>query len=173
MKGYVVAASAALLLCAGTSAFARQPRNDPAAYHDRPAKDAAASLLERARAQAGDGSWELIAVGRVFYLSGDKAAGQRIFDALLGGDHEDSDVYRIGRVYAEAGEWSKAKPLFDGYVQRNPKDKTEIATIGAYYLLNGDRATAEQLFDRSFAIEPEVWATIAAAGAYLKVRPQE
>jgi len=173
MKGHIAAATAALLLCAAASAFARQPRNDPATYRDKPASEAAANLLERARAQADGGSWELIAVGRVFYLSGDRTAGQRIFDAILGGDHEESDVYRIARVYAEAGEWAKAKPLFDGYVQRNPKDKTEIATIGAYYLLNGDRATAEQLFDRSFAIEPEVWATVAAAGAYLKVRPQE
>jgi tetratricopeptide (TPR) repeat protein len=173
MKGHIAAAAAALLLCASTSALARQPRNDPATYHDRPAQEAAANLLERARVQADGGSWELIAVGRVFYLSGDKTAGQRIFDTLLRGDHEQSDVFRIARVYAEAGEWAKARPLFDEYVKRNPKDKTEIATVGAYYLLNGDRAAAEALFDRSFAIEPELWATVAAAGAYLKVPPQE
>ena len=115
----------------------------------------------------------LIAVGRVYYLSGHKAQGQQVFDAILGGDHEDSDVYRIARVYAEAGEWENAKPLFDGYVQRNPRDKTEIATVGAYYLLNGDRAGAERLFDQSFAVKPELWATVAAAGAYAGVAPQE
>jgi tetratricopeptide (TPR) repeat protein len=82
-------------------------------------------------------------------------------------------VFRIARVYQEAGEWAKAKPLFDGYAARNPKDRTEIAEIGAYHLLQGDRAAAEKLFDRSFANKPELWATVAAAGAYLGVAPQE
>jgi tetratricopeptide (TPR) repeat protein len=173
MKGHIAAATAALLLCAAASAFARQPRNDPATYRDKPASEAAANLLERARAQADGGSWELIAVGRVFYLSGDRTAGQRIFDAILGGDHEESDVYRIARVYAEAGEWAKAKPLFDRYLAANPDDEKGLAEVGAFYLLNGDRETAESLFDRSFSITPEVWATIAAAGAYLGVAPQE
>jgi tetratricopeptide (TPR) repeat protein len=101
------------------------------------------------------------------------AQGQAIFDALLAGKHEDSDVLRIARVYREAGDWARAKPLFDAYVARNPKDKTEIAEVGAYYLLQGDRAGAEALFDRSFAVKPELWATVAAAGAYLGVAPQQ
>ena len=169
-----LALAATILFVAGIGVgVAARKLTDPASYHGVDAKDAARNLLEVARVQADGGSWELIAVGRVAYLSGDKAQGQAVFDALLYGDHEDSDVYRIGRVYAEAGEWAKAKPLFDGYVQRNPRDKTEIATIGAYYLLNGDRATAEQLFDQAFALKPELWATVAAAGAYAGVPPQE
>jgi tetratricopeptide (TPR) repeat protein len=168
------AAIAATLFVTGLGVgLAAQKHNDPAAYHDRPAPDAAAALLDMARVQAGDGSWERIAIGRVQYLGGDKAGGQAVFDAILGGDHEDSDVFRIARVYREAGDWAKAKPLFDGYVARNPKDKAEIAEVGAYYLLQGDRAGAEKLFDRSFAVKPELWATVAAAGAYLGVAPQE
>lgn len=95
-----------------------------------------------------------------------------MFDAVLSGKHEPSDEFRVARVYREAGEWARAKPMFDSYIARNPKDEKEIAEVGAYYLLAGDRDTAENLFDKSFAITPELWATIPAAGAYLGVAPQ-
>lgn len=173
MKTWIAAAAACTLFAAGLGAGVAAQKNNPASYHGKAPEDAARALVEVARMQAGNGSWEQIAVGRVLYLGGQRAQGQAIFDALLTGDHEDSDIYRIGRVYAEAGEWAKARPLFDGYVQRHPKDRTEIATIGAYYLLNGDRATAEKLFDQSFMQKAELWATVAAAGAYLGVKPQE
>ena len=173
MKIRTAAIAAGCLFVAGIGVGMAARPDFNSAYVGKPAPEASRALADIARRMADDDSWELIAVGRVAYLSGDKAQGQAVFDALLYGDHEDSDVYRIGRVYAEAGEWAKAKPLFDGYVQRNPKDKTEIATIGAYYLLNGDRATAEQLFDQAFALKPELWATVAAAGAYAGVPPQE
>jgi len=169
-----VALSAAFLASAAFDAgAAKQPRIEADAYQGRTEQDAAKVLLEHALAQAGKGSWERIAVGRVFYLGGHKPEGRAIFDAILGGKHEDSDIYRIARVYAEAGEWNLAKPMFDSYVESNPKDEKALAEVGAHYLLNGDRAGAERLFERSFAIAPEIWATVAAAGAYLKVAPQE
>ena len=92
----------------------------------------------------------------------------------LNGKHEDSDVYRIARVYQEAGDWELAKPLFDRFLASNPDDEKGLAEVGAYYLLHGDRARAEQLFDRSFQVSPdELWATLAAADAYLNVKPEE
>lgn len=173
MKTWIAATAACTLFVAGLGVgAAAQKHNAAADYHGQAPRDAARALLENARVQADNGSWELIAVGRVFYLGGFRDQGQAIFDRLLAGKHEDSDILRIARVYREAGEWEKARPLFDGYVARNPKDRTEIAEIGAYYLLQGDRAGAEKLFDRSFAIKPELWATVAAAGAYLGVAPQ-
>jgi tetratricopeptide (TPR) repeat protein len=147
---------------------------DPALFHARNPQDAARAVLDAALVQAGrDGSWERIGVGRAWYLGGHKAEGQAIFDALLDGDHEDSDVYRIARVYAEAHEWAKAKPLFDRFIAANPDDEKGLAEVGALYLLNGDRETAERLFARSFATASEVWATIAVGGSYLGVAPQE
>ena len=66
-------------------------------------------LLEGALVLAEDGSWERIAVGRAWYLGGDKAKGQQIFDGVTSGKKvEGSDWFRIGRIYAEAGEWPKA-----------------------------------------------------------------
>ena len=174
MKPRIATALAAGLFVAGIGVGYAAQKLAPSLYHGKAAPEAARALLEAARVQAGDeGSWELIAIGRIHYLGGQKAEGQAIFDRLLAGDHEDSDVYRIARVYREAGEWAKAKPLFDRYLAANPKDEKGLAEVGALYLLNGDREGAERLFDRSFAITPEVWATIPAAGAYLGVAPQE
>ena len=173
MKKRIAAALAASLFVAGVGVGYAAQKVGPSLFHGKAKEDAARALLDVARVQAGDGSWERIAIGRVLYLGGHKAEGQAVFDAMLAGDHEDSDEFRIARVYREAGEWSKAKPLFDKFAASNPKDEKGLAEIGAYYLINGDRDTAERLFDRSFAISAEIWATVGAAGAYLGVVPEE
>ena len=173
MKNRIAAALAASLFVAGIGIGYAAQKVAPQVFHGKSKEDAARALLDVARMQAGDGSWERIAIGRVLYLGGHKAEGQAIFDSLLNGDHEDSDVFRIARVYREAGEWSKAKPLFDTFVAGNPKDEKGLAEVGAFYLLNGDRDSAEKLFDRSFGVAVEFWATLGAAGAYLGVVPEE
>ena len=52
----------------------------PTIYQGKEAKAAGLALLEVAQQQAGNGSWELIGVGRVYYLSGGQAKGQALFD---------------------------------------------------------------------------------------------
>jgi tetratricopeptide (TPR) repeat protein len=148
-------------------------RVEPSSFRGKTKKEAGKALLEEARKQAGGGSWERIAVGRVYYLAGMKAEGQAIFDEVLKKKPESSDYFRIARVYREAGEWPKAKEYFDQYVAKNPKDDKGLAEVGAYYLMNGDRETAEQLFERSFKLESEMWSTVSAAAGYLGVEPQE
>ena len=172
MKARTAVAVATALFCAGIGVGWAATKNAPSLYRGKPKEEAGLALVEAAKVQAGKGSWERIAVGRLLYLGGHKAEGQAIFDAMLAGDHEDSDEFRIARVYEEAHEWPKAKPLFDRFVANNPKDEKGLADIGTYYLLNGDRTTAERLFDRSFETL-EFWATVSAAGAYLGVPPQE
>ncbi|MBS0568838.1 MAG: hypothetical protein JSS59_15675 [Proteobacteria bacterium] len=167
-------ALAALIFAAGIGVgFAGQKKLETSLFQGKSKQEAARALLDAARAQAGDGSWERIAIGRVYYLGGMKAEGQAIFDDVLNKKHKPSDEFRVARVYREAGEWAKAKPLFDKYTQANPEDEKEIAEVGAYYLMNGDRAAAEDLFGRSFHLAAELWATVAAAGGYLNVAPQE
>ena len=176
MKHTIAIALAAALFAGGTGIAdaAQKPRADASMYHGREAADAGRALLDVALKQAGKGSWERIGVGRAYYLGGYKAEGQAIFDALLNGKHEDSDVYRIARVYQEAGEWDRAKSLFDRYFASNPDDAKGLAEVGAYYLLHGDRARAEQMFDRAFQADPnEVWVTVGAADGYLGVKPEE
>lgn len=173
MKTRTTAALAAALFCAGIGIGYCAQKSAPALYHGKSNEAAALALIEQAKVQADNGSWERIAIGRVLYLGGHRNEGQAIFDSILAGDPEDSDEFRIARVYAEAREWPKAKALFDRFVAESPKDEKGLADVGAYYLLNGDRATAERLFDRSFERKGELWATISAAGAYLGVPPQE
>lgn len=165
----------ALVFLAGTAAglaLAKEKGVAPALFQGQDPKAAGAALLQVAERQAGKGSWELIGVGRVYYLSGDKARGQALFDRVLAGKPEQSDRVRIAKVYAEAGEWSKAEPLFVKAVADDPKDDSGLSLAGAYYNLNGDRAKAEVLFSKCFQVKADdVWDTLNAAGSYLGVKP--
>ena len=135
---------------------------------------AAADLLEGARQLAGTGSWERIAVGRAWYLGGDKAKGQQMFDEVTSSKKvETSDWFRVGRVYAEAGEWDKAKKAFDQALAMKPDDDSGMVEYGALANLNGDRAKAEALFDAAMKRNPrEFWHWVTAGASYLGVRPQ-
>ncbi len=172
MKIFSMAAATALFFLSVPASFAAQ-KVAPSQYHDKDKQAAARDLLEVAKVQAGKGSWERIAVGRIYYLGGFKPEGQAIFDEVLANDPEGTDLFRIARIYRQAGEWERAKALFDRALRESPKDSKGMAEVGAYYLLAGDRAAAEALFDRSFQREDELWSTVAAAGSYLGVAPQE
>ena len=172
MKKHLIAAVSGIVLVVAGVAHAGK-RVEVPAYQSMDKAAAAQVLLKHALVQAGKGSWERIAVGRMYYLGGMKAEGEAIFDALLSAEEPDaSDLFRVARVYREAGEWPRAKLLFDQALAMEPKQEKWLAEVGAYYLLNGDREGAEALFDRSFQLESELWATVAAAGAYLGVPPQ-
>jgi tetratricopeptide (TPR) repeat protein len=175
MKLHSLATAGILFFSGMTVGFAAQKAAQATAqYHGKDKQAAGQALLELAQLQAGKGSWERIAVGRVYYLGGFKPQGKAIFDDVLARTPEASDLFRIARVYREAGEWEQAKALFERSLRENPDDSKGLAEVGAYYLIEGDRAAAENLFDRSFKIEnDELWSTIAAAGGYLNVPPQE
>jgi tetratricopeptide (TPR) repeat protein len=146
---------------------------DPMMYVDRDPKEAALGLLTMALKQAGNGSWENIAVGRVYYLMGDREQGQGIFDRVIATKAKKDDWMRMGRVYLEANEWDKAKAAFDKALALDPKDEGNLSEIGAWYNLHGDRQTAEELFTRAFKSTPdEIWYTVNAAGSYVGVKPQ-
>ena len=64
----------------GGVAQSRQPVFMPELFQQKEPAAAAVALLDGALQLAGTGSWERIAVGRAWYLGGDKARGQQIFD---------------------------------------------------------------------------------------------
>ena len=174
MKKLSIAVIAAtFLLGTVVGAWAAKKMIDPGLYSGKPPKEAAAALLPIAKQQAENGSWENIFVGRVYYLGGQKAEGQAIFDAITSRKKsEGGDWFRIGKVYYEAGEWDKAKAAFDKVVQMSPDDADWFAEIGAYHNLKGDRAKAEELFARSFSLDSNsVYNTAKAAGSYVGVVP--
>lgn len=155
-------------------AVAARRSADSTLYRSKSKQEAATSLLEMAKIQAGkEGSWELIGVGRVYYLAGMKNEAQALFDQVTAKKPESSDWFRIGRVYREAGEWDKAKTAFDKALAMEKGDEKWLSEIGGYYNLEGDRQKAEELFDRSYKIEKDdPWTTINMAASYMGVEPQ-
>jgi tetratricopeptide (TPR) repeat protein len=138
------------------------------------AKAVAAAMLDGALQLAENGTWERIAVGRAWYLGGDKAKGQQIFDGVTGGKKvAGSDWVRLGRVYAEAGEWDKAQAAFDHAFSAESDDDTGLLEYGALANVHKDRVKAEALFTRALKKNPgEFWHWVNAGGSYLGVRPQ-
>lgn len=137
------------------------------------AKEAGAAALSEAERLAEGGSWELISIGRVYYLSGDKATGQAYFDKVLNGNAEGSDWFRIARVYAEAGENAKAEELFVRAVTADPKDDSGQAELGAWYIRVGQREKGEEMLAKAFARSPnEVWHYVRAGEALMGVSPK-
>ena len=167
-----------LLLCAACvvggmhlGAWASQ-KADMSLLQGKSPKEAGLAALVEAERVAGKGSWERIGVGRVYYLSGDKAKGQALFDSVINGKPERSDWQRIGAVYAEAGETAKAEECFLK-VLTDPKDDTGASEIGAWYVRTGQREKGEALFAKALARNPgEVWHWVRAAEAYLGVKPE-
>jgi tetratricopeptide (TPR) repeat protein len=174
MRRAVIALAVLSSFAAGvaTTLAAKKVFDPNGTYVGKDPKAAAQALLAQAEPLAGTGSWERIGVGRVYYLSGDKAKGQQLFDLAIAKKVEASDLYRIATVYAMAKEWDKAKPLFEKAIAMNPADDTSTVEAAAWFNLNGERERAEELFGKSFAKNPdELWHYINAAGSYLGQQP--
>lgn len=164
--------SGGLLLLVGISLgwAAKSAGANVGLWQGKSAEEAGKALLVEAERLAGDGSWERIAVGRIYYLSGDKARGQSIFDSVINSKPQGSDWKRIGEVYAEAGENDKAEAAFAKLLALEPKDDTSQSEVGAWYLRQGKRDKAEELFKKAMDKNPEeLWHYTRAAEAYLKV----
>ena len=175
MKKIVVAALAAacFILGAGAGYAAKAKAPGMTLVSGKPAKEAGLAALQEAERLAGSGSWELIGVARVYYLSGDKVRGQAILDKVLSGDAGASDWHRIGQLYAEAGEKERAEPLFQKALAAEPKDDRGQAEVGAWYIRMGQREKGEELLARAFAREPdEFWHYVRTAEAFLNVAPK-
>ena len=136
-------------------------------------EDKAAAFLDGAVEMSGNGSWELIAIGRAWYLGGHKDKGQALFDRVTTNKKvESSDWYRIGHVYAEAGERDKAKAAFDRFGAMEAGSDKSMILYGAALLAAGDQAGGEEHIVRSMTKRPrDFWGWVATGGAYLGVLP--
>ncbi|HXA35307.1 MAG TPA: tetratricopeptide repeat protein [Steroidobacteraceae bacterium] len=117
-------------------------------------KDAGYAALAEAEHVANGGSWELVAVGRVYYLTGEKARGQALFDFVTNGKPGGTDFERIADVYAEAGENDKASALYERMLAIDPKDDSSQALVGAWYMRIGQREKGEALLARALERRP-------------------
>jgi tetratricopeptide (TPR) repeat protein len=166
----IALAAGSLLLGVGLGMAASEGGTGIDIIRGKSAPAAGAAALVEAERLAGNGSWELIAVGRVYYLSGDKPRGQAIFDRVTGGKLKGSDWQRIGEVYAQAGQNDRAADCFQKVLALNPKDDTGQAEIGAWYIRIGQREKGEALLAQALERNPdEVWHYVRAAEALLGV----
>jgi tetratricopeptide (TPR) repeat protein len=164
----VVFASLALGVCIGLAAKDKSPGID--LIRSKQPKEAGLAALQEAERLAGNGSWELISVARVYYLSGDRAKGQALIERALSHKPKATDFQRVGEVYATAGESGEAENYFDRALAADPKDDTGQSEIGAWYIRNGQRAKGEELLAKALARNPEeVWHYIRASEAFLGV----
>ena len=138
---------------------------------NKPDKDAAMAALAEAEQVANGGSWELIAVGRVYYLSGQKARGQALFDhATTGRKPDGADYERIAEVYAEAGENDRATDSYEKMLALDPKDDSSQAVVGAWYIRIGQREKGEALLAQALQRRRnDPWYYVRAAESLLGV----
>ena len=133
-----------------------------------------ARFLEGALVLAEQGSWERIAVGRAWYLGGDKAKGQQIFDGVTSGRKvEGSDWFRIGsrlrrgrrvaqgaRGVRQGDRDERRRRLGDDRVRRL-REREQRSSQG-----RGALPIAMQKKPKEF------WHWVNAGGSYLGVKPQ-
>jgi len=179
VKRFALVAVCVMCFAAGAGVHALVAQSNKLTYNAedikaKTPKDAAKTLLDGAMQLAEDGSWERIAVGRAWYLGGDKAKGQTIFDLVTTGKKvKGSDWFRLARVYEEAGEWDKAKTAFDKAIALDSGDDSGMIEYGALANIHKDRAKAEELFAQAMKKNPrDIWNWANAGGSYLGVRPQ-
>lgn len=166
----IVVATVCTIAGIGIGMAAKQAPAGAAVFKGKAPAAAAAAALAEAERLAGTGSWENIAVGRVYYLSGDKAKGQALFDAVNSRKPQASDWQRMADVYDEAGEKDKAEALYQKVLAASAKDDTGQSEIGAWYVRNGQRDKGEELFAKALERNPDdVGHYVRAAEAYLGV----
>jgi tetratricopeptide (TPR) repeat protein len=170
IRNTVLTSAACLLLGFGLGLAAKDSPAGAGLFRGKDPKEAGQAALAQAERLSENGSWELIGIGRVYYLSGDKARGQVLFDRVTTRKPEGGDWQRIGEVYAEAGENDKAEALFQKALAAGPKDDTGQSEMGSWYIRTGQRDKGEELYAKALARNPDdVWHYVRAAEAYLGV----
>jgi tetratricopeptide (TPR) repeat protein len=171
----VVLAAACLTLGFGVGYAAKAKGPGITLIAGKSSKDAGLAALQEAERRAGDGSWELIAVARVYYLTGEKAKAQALLDQVIKGEEPGaSDWHRIGQLYADAGENARAEEFFLKALAEEPREDRYQAEVGAWYIRTGQREKGEALMAKAFTINAEeFWHYVRAAEALLGVAPND
>ena len=156
MKLTWVAAIAAISLTRGVGiGFAARPEGaGVTVITGKSDQEAARAALAEAERLTSKGYQELIAIGRVYYLSGDKAKGDALFARVIG-VKKTSTVYQlIADMYAEAGENAKAEENYSKMLGLESESGSQEADVGAWYIRTGQRARGEEHLGRAFRLDP-------------------
>lgn len=170
-----VTAAALLLAAVALPALAaKKAAFDPSGYWSgKSPEEAAEAVLAAAKTAAGKGSWQNLAVARVWYLAGQKEKAKPILEQYgRDGTKEASDLYRIGRIHCEAKEYDLALATFERAMTLDPESDKTLVAMGACAMMAGSREKAEAFFQRALDLEPDSPYRLAAVGAaYLGVMP--
>jgi Flp pilus assembly protein TadD len=120
----------------------------------KPDQEAGAAALVEAERLSGNGSSELIAVGRVYYLSGEKAKGEALFTRATSGKQTSGDYQQIAEIYAEAGDDAKAEENYGKMLVLDPEDDSQRSEVGGWYIRVGQRAKGEECLSKAFKKRP-------------------
>jgi tetratricopeptide (TPR) repeat protein len=156
MKPRVVAVITAISLLLGVSiGFAAKYKGAGIdVIRGKADKEAGLAALSEAERLANGGSWELIAIGRIYYLTGEKSRGEALFDSATSRKPGGADFERIGNVYAEAGENDKATASFEKMFALDPSDDSNQAVLGAWYIRIGQHDRGEALLTAALKRRP-------------------
>jgi tetratricopeptide (TPR) repeat protein len=161
-------ASLALGVCIGLAAKEKLPGIE--LVRGKQPRDAGMAALQQAEKLAGNGSWELISVARVYYIAGDHAHAEVLIERALSRRPKATDFQRVGEIYADAGDIAKADSYFQRALAADPRDDTGQSEIGSWYIRTGQRDKGEELLAKALAKNPEeVWHYVRASEAYLGV----
>jgi tetratricopeptide (TPR) repeat protein len=161
-------ASLTLGVCIGLAAKEKLPGIE--LVRGKPPRDAGIAALQQAEQLAGNGSWELISIARVYYLAGDHARAESLIQRALSHKPKATDFQRVGEIYADAGDKVQADSYFQQALAADPKDDTGQSEMGAWYIRSGQRDKGEELLAKALAKNPEeVWHYVRAGEAYLGV----
>jgi len=164
----LLCATATLGVCIGLAAKDKLPGIE--LMRGKPPKEAGLAALQQAEQLAGNGSWELISIARVYYLAGEHAKAESLIQRALSHKPKATDFQRVGEVYADAGDKPQAEKYFQQALAADAKDDTGQSEIGAWYIRNGEREQGEALLGKALAKNPEeVWHYVRAGEAYLGV----
>jgi hypothetical protein len=93
---------ACLVLGAGIALASKSAGPGMELIRGKPAQEAGLAALGQAEKLAGSGTWELIGVARVYYLSGNKAHGQSLIDRVLAGKSDHNDWQLIPKTIPDS-----------------------------------------------------------------------
>jgi Flp pilus assembly protein TadD len=147
-------AGISLSLGVGIGMAARLAGTGISVIADKPDKEAGLAALAEAERLAGKNPSDLIAIGRVYYLSGDRARAEALFDRAVSGKPKSGKYQLMAEVYADAGDTAKAEATYGRMLALDPDEESLRAEVGAWYIRIGQRAKGEQLLAKAFQTGP-------------------
>ena len=88
--------------------------------------------------------------------SQDKSQGESLAEQIGLTDQEFNAMGEIGAIYYQQGELEKARTIFEGLVELNPRSAAAHAALGALYTRIGEDDRALEHLNRAIDLDPQM-----------------